>query len=182
MTTLLPAFTATLAAGSVLVTSSLFTGRSWVCTSPAVSPAACSAARAWAWVCPVTSGTSTCAGPVETNTFTVDPALTCLPPPGMVRVTDSGATVLLGSTCRSGASPRPVRSAKAAFAVKLVRLGSVTCLTAVPRSLLKLSSAAIPMTAAAAITISVHSNRRRRGAPSSGPAGAPSGTSVAAHG
>src|SRR5712692_10611688 len=62
---------------------------------------------------PVTSGTATRSGPLETVTGTVLPTVTCPPPGGLVRMTWPWGTVSLNTSCSAAASPTALRAALA---------------------------------------------------------------------
>src|SRR3981081_1542204 len=64
----------------------------WVTFRPAFCSALCAAVA----VCPCTSGTDTCCGPVDTSNVTTVFAGTLLPPAGFVLITSPVVTVVLG--------------------------------------------------------------------------------------
>ena len=95
-------------------------GGSWSTTSPAgrllstaarptVKPAACSCAAAVSYVCPITAGTATGFGPLDTLTRTEAPSTTILPGGGSCAVTMSDC-LSDGTSWTSASSPRLVSS------------------------------------------------------------------------
>ena len=64
-----------------------------------------SAPCAASWVWPIVFGIVTCCGPVDTDTFTVDPGGTFVPAAGSVPMTLPDGTVLLGALVNFGTRP-----------------------------------------------------------------------------
>ena len=94
-------------------------------TSPTLRPAPDRAAVAAAWDWPVTSGTLTGAGPLETSTVTALPTLACPPAAGSVPITWPAATVSLLCDWATGWKPRPRSAAKASRRVRPATAGRV---------------------------------------------------------
>src|SRR4051812_18243543 len=93
---------------------------------PTVRPAAVMALDAAVWVCPVTFGTLTGAGPEETTSKTVLPELTLVPPAGVWLITIPAGTVALEAVDMDPTSPAPLMAAVAAVWVWPTTFGTVT--------------------------------------------------------
>ena len=113
---------------------------------------------------PLTSGTPTLAGPVETTTLTCEPRCTTLPAAGFSEITAPSATLRLGACEGTGTRSAVLSSVVASDAERPTTLGTVTWRLFVGSS----SASATPVAASASSTPpAIHQRRLRRRADAS---------------
>ena len=104
--------------------SGVWLAETWSVIAPSARPAVVRFASASFCVWPVTSGTCTWAGPLETNTVTGLPTCTTIPADGSVEITCPCATFALDCSCVFGLKPTLRSSLSAAEVVSPSTAGS----------------------------------------------------------
>ena len=104
--------------------SGVWLAETWRVIAPTAKPAVVRVASAAFCVCPVTSGTCTWAGPLETDTVTGLPTCTTIPADGSVEITCPCATFALDCSCVVGLKPALRSLLSAAAAVSPSTAGS----------------------------------------------------------